>query len=191
VIVAVMARIGMWLLAGTLAGGGAGWWCGRHWPADGAARPPAAPAAGRAAAEQELVRAQQAQLAAQARDQAAVAAQLRAWAARCASAEAELAELRRAAPAAGDRLPAPGAETLTGAPIRVVDVNAPLGMLVVDAGREQGVRAGMCFGVVHGRALVADVRVTEVRAAVSGVIIEQTYGGQRPVAGDRLVPRPK
>ena len=187
-----MARTGMLWLLGLAVGAGAGWWCGRvvRPEPDHAA---VAQAVGAAQAAQQVVRAQQARLAVLERERAQAAADAAVWAGRCATAEAETALLRRTPPAPGsaEALPAAAPETLTGDPIRVVEVNAALKLLVVDAGRTRGMKAGLRFGVVHDGAAVADVRVVDVRETVAGVVLEKMYAGKTPVVGDRLIARRK
>ncbi|MCX6997138.1 MAG: hypothetical protein NTV49_08630 [Kiritimatiellaeota bacterium] len=179
-----MARTWMLVVVGLAAGWGAGFVCGWSGLVARQAGDPA---------EQRLIRAQQARLVVLQREGDLARAQAAAWAGQCAAAQAEAALLRRTPPAAGsaETLPAAAAEALTGDPIRVLEVNAALSMLVVDAGRARGMRAGMCFGVVHEREPVADVRAVDVREALTGVVIERTYAGKTPVAGDRLVARKK
>ena len=184
------------MAAGLAAGLAAGWSGGRSWQTEldaaGEKLRQAVERDGTSAA-QRLILSQQAQLAARERDNEQARAQVRAWAAKGVVAQAEAEALRRAAPAAGgaETLPASAAEALSGDPIRVVEVNASLEMLVVDAGRARGMKPGMSFSVVHGREPVAEVRVVDVRAAVTGVVIEKVYAGKAPVVGDRLVARKK
>jgi len=105
----------------------------------------------------------------------------------------EAETLRRARPKAGseDVLPPPAGAILSASAVRVVDVNVPLKMLVVDSGARAGMQAGMSFCVVHDKTPVADVRAADVRETFTGMVIEKLYAGNPPVPGDRLIIRKK
>ncbi len=105
----------------------------------------------------------------------------------------EAEALRKARPKAGsdEALPPPPAATLSAATIRVLEVNLPLRMLMVDVGAQGGLQAGMGFVVVHEKTPVAEVRAADVRATFTGMVIEKIYAGQQPAPGDRLVVRRK
>jgi hypothetical protein len=66
-----------------------------------------------------------------------------------------------------------------------VDVNEDLGMVVIDAGRADGLRAGMLFSVLRDQNAIARVRVADVRDTISGAVIEDMSG--YPKKGDHLV----
>jgi hypothetical protein len=108
-------------------------------------------------------------------------------------AQAETEALRKARPKAGsdEVLAPPPATTLSAAAIRVLEVNRPLRMLMVDVGAQGGMQAGMGFVVVHEKTPVAEVRAADVRATFTGMVIETVYAGQQPAPGDRLVVRRK
>ena len=108
-------------------------------------------------------------------------------------AQAETEALRRARPKAGsdEALPPPAATTLSASEIRVLEVNLPLRMLMVDVGAQGGMQAGMGFVVVHEKTPVAEVRAADVRGMFTGMVIELIYAGQQPAPGDRLVVRRK
>ncbi len=55
---------------------------------------------------------------------------------------------------------------------RVMDVNATLGVVVLNIGRQQGTRVGMPFMVLDGDNVIAYLRVIEVRRRIAGAIIE-------------------
>ena len=189
-----MARTWILLVVGLAAGWGVGFGCGWRGLAEkNAAGAAAAAERGHMEAAQRLIRAQQARLAVLQRESDQARAQAAAWAEKCAAAQAAAAVLRRTPPEPGsaEALPAAAAEALTGDPIRVVEVNAKLEMLVVDAGRARGMKPGMRFGVVHERTPVADVRAVDVREMLTGMAIEKIYAGKKPVAGDRLIARKK
>jgi len=109
------------------------------------------------------------------------------------AAQAETEALRKARPQAGrdEVLAPPPATTLSAAAIRVLEVNRPLRMLMVDVGAQGGMQAGMGFVVVHEKTPVAEVRAADVRATFTGMVIETVYAGQQPAPGDRLVVRRK
>ncbi|TAN38916.1 MAG: hypothetical protein EPN23_01310 [Verrucomicrobia bacterium] len=109
------------------------------------------------------------------------------------AAQDEVETLRRVRPKAGseDVLPPPAGAVLSAPMVRVVDVNAPLNMLVADAGAQAGMQAGMSFCVVHDKTPVADVHAADVRETFTGMVIEKLYAGKQPVPGDRLIVRKK
>lgn len=109
------------------------------------------------------------------------------------TAQAETEALRRARPKAGsdEALPPPAATTLSAAVIRVLEVNLPLRMLMVDVGAQGGMQAGMGMVVMHEKSAVAEVRAADVRGMFTGMVIEKIYAGQQPAPGDRLVVRRK
>jgi hypothetical protein len=71
---------------------------------------------------------------------------------------------------------------------RVLDVNRDLGMVVLDAGGRQGVRAGMVLMILRNDRPLARVRVVDVRRRVAGAVVEELLSGSPyPGPGDRLV----
>ncbi len=71
---------------------------------------------------------------------------------------------------------------------RLLDVSRELGMLVMDTGARQGVRAGMVLMVMREKRSLARVRVVDVRRRVAGAVIEELLSGAPyPGPGDRLV----
>lgn len=71
---------------------------------------------------------------------------------------------------------------------RLLEVNRELGMLVMDTGARQGVRAGMVLMVMREKRSLARVRVVDVRRRVAGAVIEELLSGAPyPGPGDRLV----
>ena len=75
----------------------------------------------------------------------------------------------------------PAAET------RVLDANPGLGMVVLAAGRKQGMRAGLELTVLRDRRWTGRVRIVDVREGVSGAVVEDTPAGDAPKTGDRVV----
>jgi hypothetical protein len=82
------------------------------------------------------------------------------------------------------RLAAAGGGTLLAA--QVVDVNQRLQMVVLNAGRQQGVRVGMPFVVLRGDRVVARVKVLEVRPRMCGALVEQVDNGIKLQVGDHV-----
>jgi hypothetical protein len=70
---------------------------------------------------------------------------------------------------------------------RVADASGDLSLVALDIGREHGVKAGMQFSLVRDGAWLARVRVLDVRARVSGAVVEEVKTGESPRAGDRLM----
>ena len=70
----------------------------------------------------------------------------------------------------------------------VLDVNAELGLVVVDRGGRDGLRYGLPMTVVRDRRKVARVRVVDVRERIAGAAVEDTVPGDWPQEGDRAVP---
>jgi cell shape-determining protein MreC len=79
---------------------------------------------------------------------------------------------------------APGTGTLATA--QVLDVNPRLQMVVLSAGRQQGVRVGMPFVVLRGDRVVARLKVLEVRRQMSGALVEQIDNGYKLQVGDHV-----
>lgn len=85
-------------------------------------------------------------------------------------------------------VPGEEATRLLAGGVLVLDVNRELGMLVMEAGARQGVRAGMILMVMREKDSLARVRVTDVRRRVAGAVIEKLSAGvPYPGPGDRLV----
>ena len=102
-----------------------------------------------------------------------------------AQAALDVNEARRAqaaGPAAG-----PAAETPADAPVeaRIADVNADLGLVILDQGARQGVRYGLALTVLRDRRRVARIRVVDVRENIAGAAVEETARGDYPQTGDR------
>lgn len=70
---------------------------------------------------------------------------------------------------------------------RVVDTKPELALVVANLGARQGVRTGMPFQVWRDERQVATVRVVDVRDAVSGAIVQNTFDPTDTVrTGDTL-----
>ena len=70
---------------------------------------------------------------------------------------------------------------------KILDVNKDLGMAVLSAGRDQGVRSGMRLAALEKNRPVAELRVVDVRAGIAGAVIETTAFGVLPKAEDRVI----
>lgn len=68
----------------------------------------------------------------------------------------------------------------------VLDVNEGLGMAVIDAGRQHGLRPGMQLAATRGGRLVARLRLVDVRAGIAGAVVHRA-GRDFPEKGDRVV----
>ncbi len=81
------------------------------------------------------------------------------------------------------------AETPADAPVeaRIADVNADLGLVILDRGARQGVRYGLPLTVLRDRRRVARIRVVDVRERIAGAAVEETARGDYPQTGDRAV----
>ena len=91
---------------------------------------------------------------------------------------------------AGDAVLAEGADVAAQAlakGVRVVDVNRDLRMVVLDAGRGQGLVPGMVFSVVQGDRAIARVCVVDVRRTLAGAVIEDIEWRAFPAPGDRVL----
>ena len=79
----------------------------------------------------------------------------------------------RASVGAGDRgVILPGV-ALSEKEYRVLDVNKELGMVILNGGKQDGVKAGMQFAVIEQGRAVAQVRIVDVRAAVAGAVVQE------------------
>jgi len=70
---------------------------------------------------------------------------------------------------------------------KILDVNRDLGMAVLNAGRDQGVRPGLRLQALEKNRPVAALRVVDVRAGIAGAVIEKTALGVLPKAEDRVI----
>ena len=69
---------------------------------------------------------------------------------------------------------------------RILDVNEELGMVILDGGRQDGLKPGLLFAVVgQGRAMTK-VRIVDVRTAVAGAVVQE-MGVGFPKVHDRAV----
>ena len=81
------------------------------------------------------------------------------------------------------------AETPVDVPVeaRIADVNADLGLVILDQGARQGVRYGLPLTVMRDRRRVARIRVVDVRERIAGAVVEETARGDYTQTGDRAV----
>ena len=94
-------------------------------------------------------------------------------------------DVRAYSASGGVELEAPGA-AVREKEYRVVDVNKELGMVILDGGRQDGIRSGLQFAVIEMGQAVAKVRIVDVRTAVAGALVQESGLGY-PKAGDRAV----
>ncbi len=73
------------------------------------------------------------------------------------------------------------------ASLRILDVNRELRMVILNGGRREGLRAGMRFGLMQDGRPTAQVRLTDVRHAVSGAVIEREESQREASISDRPV----
>lgn len=71
--------------------------------------------------------------------------------------------------------------------VYVVDVKRDLSMVVLGAGKAQGMMPGMALVVLRGDRPVAQVRLVDVRRSLSGAVIERMERGRYPAQGDRVL----
>jgi hypothetical protein len=69
----------------------------------------------------------------------------------------------------------------------VAAVNRELGVVVLNAGRRQGVKTGMQFAIVRAGRKVAQVRVIEARDMMAGAVVQSREGFGWPQVRDRAV----
>ena len=68
----------------------------------------------------------------------------------------------------------------------ILDINKELGMVILNGGRQDGVKPGLQFAVVQGDRAVATVRVVDVRTAIAGAVIQKP-GRELPRVQDRAI----
>lgn len=73
------------------------------------------------------------------------------------------------------------------ASLKVIDVNRELGMVILNAGHREGLRPGMRFALTQEGRTTAQVRVADVRPAVSGAVIESEESRRAISVADRPV----
>lgn len=74
----------------------------------------------------------------------------------------------------------------TVADAKILDVNTPLRVAVLNIGAQQGARIGMPFVVLRGDRVVAELRVVEVRQRICGAMIERVESRVTLKAGDAV-----
>lgn len=70
---------------------------------------------------------------------------------------------------------------------QVIDADRDLGLVALDAGARAGMKPGLLVAIVRNGAVIARVRVVEVRERISGARVESLASGRFPDAGDRAV----
>lgn len=69
---------------------------------------------------------------------------------------------------------------------RILEVNRELGVVILNAGRPQGVRPGLELSVIRSEKVIGTLRVIDARSRISGAVVlrlEKTY----PRAQDRVI----
>lgn len=61
---------------------------------------------------------------------------------------------------------------------RILEFNRELGMVIVNAGRRQGVRPGLQFAVMRKDKVAATVKVVDVRETIAGAVLQRASGGE-------------
>ncbi len=69
--------------------------------------------------------------------------------------------------------------------LRILDINRELRMVIINGGRREGLRAGMRFILMRDGQETAQVRVIDVRHAVSGAVIEREQSRRSASTSDR------
>ena len=72
---------------------------------------------------------------------------------------------------------------------RVVSVDAESGLVVLNVGRDSGIRIGMPIAVKRNDQPLVTALVVDVREAISGALIESSSGTGEVKVGDRIEPR--
>lgn len=88
-----------------------------------------------------------------------------------------------------ERLPdaAQGQVDVSPAGWHVLDANRELGLVALGAGSRDGLRGGLSLAVVRDGAVVARVKIVEVRERVAAARVEALAYGRFPQEGDRAV----
>jgi len=81
------------------------------------------------------------------------------------------------------RVPDSGALT----DVWLIDVNPELGLVVLNAGRREGVKAGMEFALTREGRKVGEVRVIDVRETIAGAVVTDHGREGFPRVEDRAV----
>ncbi len=71
--------------------------------------------------------------------------------------------------------------------VRVVDVNPELGLVVLDAGVRQGLRLNVEYRVVRNEAIIAQLRVVDIRETIAGALVEKMSHQGLPRIGDAAI----
>lgn len=69
---------------------------------------------------------------------------------------------------------------------RILGVNEELGMVILDGGRQDGLKPGLLFAVIDQGRSMTKVRIVDVRTAVAGAVIQE-MGVGFPKVHDRAV----
>lgn len=73
---------------------------------------------------------------------------------------------------------------------RVVSIDSEIGLVVVNVGRQSGVRVGMPLNVSREGKPVGTALVVDVRDSIAGALLQDVVTDQEVKVGDRIKPRP-
>jgi len=73
---------------------------------------------------------------------------------------------------------------------RVVSYDSEIGLVVLNAGRNSGVRVGMPLNVKRDEKPVCTALVVDVRDSIAGALLQEVVSTQEVKVGDRVEPRP-
>lgn len=73
---------------------------------------------------------------------------------------------------------------------RVVSIDSEIGLVVVNVGRQSGVRVGMPLNVSREEKPVGTALVVDVRDSIAGALLQDVVTDQEVKVGDRIKPRP-
>lgn len=79
-----------------------------------------------------------------------------------------------------------GSELVVKKEYLILDVNKELGMVILNGGRQDGVKPGLMFNVIKGDKSVTTVRVVDARATIAGALV-QNGSREWPKVQDRAV----
>ena len=80
-----------------------------------------------------------------------------------------------------------GAATMTADSWQITDVNPDLKLVVLDAGKDSGLKQGMMLYSLRGEKPAARLRVVDVRERMTGAVVEEILSGGNPEKGDRVI----
>lgn len=70
---------------------------------------------------------------------------------------------------------------------QVVFVDEPLGLVVINAGRNKDLKIGMAFHIIRQDKVIGRCKIVELRDQICGALIEEIRNNQSVQPGDRLI----